>query len=421
MRAVFFANAPLGRTRPKRPSRDASPRPRRVVRVLFRRDHPRIPPSPPRPQHPPRRPWRGLRAAGAGPPNERALPEPRRLPPRASWRCSESKSKSPDRTPARTTSTSPSTPGRWQRTRGWMSSEGARAQSAPAAHARRRTVPPASRRARTGTDRHRLMRSAGAFFEPLFRGKTFAATVHVFSRNPTVRVRLFGHVFWQRVTPRRAGTPRAADARATSRDVGDAHVSTPATAGNTYRGLPLGEQHGCLEISRSFPPRFPDRSPEAEPSMPVRSKEGSPTSRGPFEDRETSSSDIDPGAFSAAMRVAAEPGPARSPSPGTETRYPRPRPDGRRSRGPAPRVRCARLFRRRRPRGGFGSGSGARARVRRGGHGGAGAGRAHRGRKHRANNTRTPAQANLGVSFSRKTPTTSSRPRPPPAMTVRLS
>ena len=99
-------------------------------------------------------------------------------------------------------------------------------------------------------------------------------------------------------------------------------MSTPANAGNTYRGLPLGEQHGCLEIWRSFPPRFPDRSPEAEPSMPVRSKEGSPTSRGPFEDRETSSSDIDPGAFSAAMRVAAEPGPARSPSPGTDTRYP---------------------------------------------------------------------------------------------------
>ena len=198
--------------------------------------------------------------------------------------------------------------------------------------------------------------------------------------------------FWQRVTPRRAGTPRAADARATSRDVGDAHACTRVTAGNTHRGLPLGEQHGCLEILRSSPPLFPDRSPEAEPSMPVRSKEGSPTSRGPFEDRETSSSDIDPGAFSAAMRVAAEPSPARPPA----------RPDGRRSRGPAPRVRRARIFRRRRPRGGFGSGSGARARVRRGGHGGGGAERAHRGRKHRANRTRTPAPANRGVSFREK-------------------
>ena len=175
----------------------ASSPPRRS-RPLPTRSPPRIPPSPPRPQHPPRRPWRGLRAAGAGPPNERALPEPRRLPPRASWRCSESKSKSPDRTPARTTSTSPSTPGRWQRTRGWMSSEGARAQSAPAAHARRRTVPPASRRARTGTDRHRLMRSAGAFFEPLFRGKTFAATVHGFffsEPDGSSFFVSFGHVF----------------------------------------------------------------------------------------------------------------------------------------------------------------------------------------------------------------------------------
>jgi len=70
--------------------------------------------------------------------------------------------------------------------------------------------------------------------------------------------------------------------------------------------------------------------------MPVRSKEGSPTSRGPFEDRETSSSDIDPGAFSAAMRVAAEPSPARSPSPGTETRYPRPAPTDADREGPPP-------------------------------------------------------------------------------------
>ena len=59
--------------------------------------------------------------------------------------------------------------------------------------------------------------------------------------------------------------------------------------------------------------------------------------RGPNEDRETSSSDIDPGkARSLEMRVAAEPEPGRSSSPETGTRYPRPSPTDADAEGPPP-------------------------------------------------------------------------------------
>ena len=63
---------------------------------------------------------------------------------------------------------------------------------------------------------------------------------------------------------------------------------------------------------------------------------GPPPSRGPFEERETSSSDTGPGASPDAMRVAAEPEPARPPSPGTGTRYPRPAPMDADAEGPPP-------------------------------------------------------------------------------------
>jgi hypothetical protein len=63
---------------------------------------------------------------------------------------------------------------------------------------------------------------------------------------------------------------------------------------------------------------------------------GPPPSFGPFEDREPTSSDTGPGESPDAMRVAAEPEPARPPSPGTGTRYPRPAPMDADAEGPPP-------------------------------------------------------------------------------------
>jgi len=208
--------------------------------------------------------------------------------------------------------------------------------------------------------------------------------------------------FWQRVTPRRAGTPRAADARATSRDVGDAHASTRVTE---RKHPPRSPARRTARVPRDLaivPSTLPGSVPRSRTVDAGPIEGGFPhlarTVRGPrdlvfrYRPRGVFGRDARRGrALSGAFPV-----------PGDGDALPPARPDGRRSRGPAPRVRRARIFRRRRPRGGFGSGSGARARVRRGGHGGGGAGRAHRGRKHRANRTRTPAPANRGVSFREK-------------------